>query len=162
MALKIFMINPKKNLSKSGFTLIELMIVLVVIAVVASIATMSGLAARVRANEGSAQVSLKTIAIGAEMYLNNFGAYPSNLASFGADYVPSDLMSGQKSGYLFELRTGGGSATYTATTVPMNINYTGVRSYCINNLNAISVYTNAPALTADGTNCPPGGALLSA
>lgn len=151
----------KKNHANCGFTLVELMIVLVVIAVVASIATMSGLAARVRANEGNAQASLKTISVGCEMYLNSNGIYPSNLATLGSDYIPSSLVTGQKSGYSFELKTGTGSATFTATGVPITINTTGVKSYCINNLNVIYVYTNAPALSGDGTNCPSGGNLLS-
>ena len=146
---------------KSGFTLIELMIVLVVIAIIASVATMSGLAARVRTNEGSAQASLKTIAVGAEMYQTNFGSYPSDLITMGSDYVPSDVAAGQKSGYAFELRTANSGATFSVTAVPISINYTGVKSYCINNLNAVLVYSNAPALTADGTSCPSGGNPLS-
>lgn len=152
--------NRRKTLNL-GFTLIELMIVLVVIAVVASIATMSGLAARVRANESNAQASLKTISVGAEMYLNNNATYPSDLATLGSNYIPSDLVTGQKAGYSFSLKTGNAGATFTVTAVPVSINYTGVKSYCINNLNAILVYTSAPALTGDGTNCPAGGNPLS-
>ncbi len=155
------MIPDQNKSSEFGFTLVELMIVLAVIAVVASIATMSGLAARVRANESIAQASLKTISVGAEMFLNNAPVYPSNLATLGSNYIPSDLVTGQKSGYSFELKTGNSGATFTATAVPVSINYTGVKSYCISNLNAIYVYTNAPALSADGTNCPAGGNILS-
>lgn len=150
-----------KNKSNSGFTMIELMIVLVVIAVVASIATMSALAARVRANESNAQSALKTISVGSEMYLNNNATYPADLTTLGSNYIPSDLVTGQKSGYVFELKTANAGATFTATAVPISINYTGVKSYCINNLNAILVYTAAPALSADGTNCPAGGNPLS-
>ena len=154
--------TPDKNKSSEfGFTLVELMIVLVIIAVVASIATMSGLAARVRANESNAQASLKAISVGAEMYLNNNVTYPANLATLGTNYIPSDLVTAQKSGYSFELKTGNVGATFTVTGVPISINYTGVKSYCINNLNSINVYTSAPALSADGTNCPTGGNPLS-
>lgn len=151
----------KKSRATSGFTLVELMVVLVVVAIVASIATMSGLAARVRANEGNAQASLKAISVGCEMYLNSNSIYPGNLATLGSDYIPSSLVTGQKSGYSFELKTAVGSATFTATAVPITMNSTGVKSYCINNLNVIYVYTNAPALAGDGTNCPAGGNLLS-
>ncbi len=153
------MIRKKRN---SGFTLVELMIVLVVIAIVASIATMSGLAARVRTNEGSVLASLKTISVGAEMYLNNSTSYPADLLTLGSDYIPSDLVTGRKSGYTFELSTANSGATFTVSAVPISMNYTGVKSYCINNLNAIYVYQNAPALSADGTNCPSGGNILSA
>src|SRR3989338_9458442 len=141
MASKMNMNLKNKN---SGFTMIELMIVLVVLAIVASVAMMSGLAARVRANEGNAQAALKTIAAGSEMYLNNQGIYASNLATLGSDYIPSDLVAGQKSGYTFELKTANAGATFTATAVPVSMSYTGVRSFCINNLNAINVYTSQP------------------
>ncbi|GEM_PF-4051472 len=155
------MINLKTMHTNAGFTLVELMIVLVVIAVIASVSTMSGLAARVRANEGNAQASLRTISVGSEMYLNTNSTYPSDLTTLGTNYIPSDLVAGQKSGYTFNLKTANSGSTFTATAVPVSINYTGVKSYCINNLNAIYVYVSAPALSGDGSNCPSGGNTLS-
>ncbi len=146
---------------KRGFTLVELMIVLVVIAIVAAISTMSVLAARVQANEGQAKAALKAISSAVEMYRNTQGNYPDSLATLGSNYIGPDLVAGQKSGYAFELKSGNVGATFSCTAVPISQNYTGVKSYCINVLNMIQVYASAPALSADGNNCPSGGTALS-
>src|SRR3989338_964543 len=136
--------------SSSGFTLVELMIVLVVVAVIASIASMSALAARVQANEGNAKASLKSIASAVEMYRNTEGTYPADLTTLGTDYIGSDLVAGEKSGYSLQIKTANQGATFTCTAVPVSASYTGVKSYCINVLNTIYVYENAPALAGDG------------
>ena len=145
---------------KRGFTLVELMIVLIVIAIVAAISTMSALAARVQANEGQAKAALKAIASAVEMYQTTQGSYPESLSTLGTNYIGPDLVAGQKSGYTFELKSGNQGATFTCTAVPIRQNYTGVKSYCINVLNAIQVYASAPALSADGDSCPSGGTAL--
>ena len=154
-------LTPKNCRKEHGFTLVELMIVLVVIAIVASIATMSGLAARVRANEGTALGSLKAISGASEIYRNTIGSYPENLSKLSPEYIAQDVGSGQKGGYVLELKSANQGATFTCTAVPMSQHYTGVKSYCINALNAIQVYQDAPALSADGVNCPSGGTSLS-
>ena len=145
----------------SGFTLVELLIVLMIIAIVASIAAMSSLAARVQANEGQAKAALKALLSAAEMYRNTQGAYPDSLTTLGSDYIGPDLVAGQKSGYAFALKTANQGATFTCTAVPVSMNYTGVKSYCINVLNSIQVYANTPNLSADGNTCPSGGSALS-
>ena len=152
--------TPRSPHKEYGFTLVELMIVLIVIAIVVSIATMSGLAARVRANEGTALGSLKAISSASEIYRNTNGAYPEDLSKLSPDYIAQDLGSGQKGGYALELKSANLGATFTCTAVPISQNYTGNKSYCINVLNAVQVYQNAPALSADGVNCPSGGTPL--
>ena len=146
---------------QSGFTLVELLIVLVIIAIVASIAAVSSLAARVQANEGLAKAALKAIASAVEMYRNTQGVYPDSLTTLGSDYIGPDLVAGQKSGYAFALKPGNQGATFTCTAVPVSVNYTGVKSYCINVLNSVQVYPNTPNLSADGSACPFGGSTLS-
>ncbi|MBI1978405.1 MAG: prepilin-type N-terminal cleavage/methylation domain-containing protein [Candidatus Omnitrophica bacterium] len=146
---------------QKGFTLVELMIVLVIIAIVASVAAMSALAARVRANEANAISALKAVASASEMYQSVQSSYPNNLSVLGPDYLAQDLASGQKSGYSFTLTSGNQGATYTCVAVPITLNYTGVKSYCISLLNAIHAYQNAPALSADGSACPSGGTIMS-
>lgn len=154
------LITPKLS-ERRGFTLVELMIVLIVIAIVATISSMSALAARVQGNEGQAKAALKVIASAVEMYRNTQGSYPDSLSTLGANYIASDLAAGQKSGYAFELKSGNAGATFSCTAVPISQNYTGIKSYCINVLNTIQVYASAPALSADGNNCPSGGTALS-
>lgn len=145
-----------------AFTLIELLIVLVVVSVVVAIATMSALAARVQANEGQAKSALKAVASGAEMYRNTQGVYANDLSTMGSDYLPPDIVAGQKAGYSFAFKSGNQGATFTCTAVPVSQYYTGVKSYCISVLNAIYVYDNSPSLAADGDTCPSGGSILSA
>ena len=161
----MFKISDKNLLrqvrNQRGFTLVELLIVLVIIAIVASISTMSALAARVQANEGNAKAALKAILSAVEMYRNAQGTYPDSLTTLGTNYIGSDLVAGQKSGYAFELKSGNSGATFSCTAVPINLNYTGVKSYCITVLNTVQVYSSAPALSADGSNCPSGGTTLS-
>ena len=151
----------QKSQNQKGFTLVELLIVLVIIAIVASIAAMSALAARVQANEGQAKAALKAITSAVEMYRNTQGVYPDSLTILGSDYIGPDLVAGQKSGYVFAVKSANQGATFTCTAVPVSVNYTGVKSYCINVLNAVQVYTGAPNLSADGNVCPSGGTALS-
>ena len=154
-----FMVQKSQN--QKGFTLVELLIVLVIIAIVAAIASMSALAARVQANEGQAKAALKAITSAVEMYRNTQGVYPDSLTILGSDYIGPDLVAGQKSGYAFSVKSANQGATFTCTAVPISVNYTGVKSYCINVLNAVQVYTAAPNLSADGNVCPSGGTALS-
>lgn len=144
-----------------GFTLVELLIVLVIIAIVASIAAMSSLAARVQANEGQAKAALKAILSASEMYRNTVGVYPDSMTTLGSDYIGPDLVAGQKSGYTFTFKSANQGATFTCTAAPVSMNYTGVKSYCINVLNSVQVYANTPNLSADGNTCPSGGSALS-
>ena len=151
----------KKQRKEEGFTLVELLIVLVIIGIVAAIATVSALSTRVRANESQAQASLKALASAVEIYHNTQGVYPDSLSMLGTSYIGSDLVAGQKAGYNFELESSNQGSTYTCTAVPVSQHYTGIRSFCINVLNAIQVYPDAPALSADGNNCPSGGTALT-
>ena len=150
----------RKQIDRKGFTLIELLIVLVIIAIVAAIATMSSLAARVQANEGQAKAALKALASAVEIYRNTQGTYPDSLDTLGVSYIGADLVAGQKAGYAYELKSANQGATYSCTAVPITPNYTGVKSYCINVLNAIDVYTTS-SISADGSDCPSGGVKLS-
>lgn len=147
-------------MSKKGFTLIELIIVIVVIGIVVSISVSSLLAARVRANEGGAQGALRGLQSAAIAYRTNYGAYPVSLAAMGSSYLGGGLESGQSAGYSFELRQGSGGESYTCTAVPRSSNFTGVRSFCNDAYNVIYSYDSSN-ITANGVNCPPGGTILT-
>lgn len=150
-----------RNKSQKGFTLVELLIVLVIISIIAAISTVSALSMRLNANEGLAKSSLKTIASACESYASANTLYPSTLRALGIDYLPSDLVDGQKSGYKFVLASGNGGYTFTAYANPVSRNFSGVKSYCITNMNAISVYNTGNDIAADGIICPTGGSTLN-
>lgn len=74
------MINPVGNARKSGFTIVELLIVIVVIAIltVIGVVTYNGIISR--AQETSVQHDMKNIAKQLEIYKVEIGRYPTSTA----------------------------------------------------------------------------------
>jgi prepilin-type N-terminal cleavage/methylation domain-containing protein len=124
---------------QSGFSLIELLIVVVIILVIAAIAIPSLLKSRIAANEASAVGSLRTL-VTSEM------AYATSRPDTGftdlaglraAGWIDSLLGGGRKSGYTITAvaANGGGSAegqkdTFFVEAHPNSVGATGLRSFC--------------------------------
>ena len=101
----------------SGFTLLELMIVVAVIAIIVAIAIPNFIRSRMSANESSAIASMRTISSVIEQYRIRFQTYPDALANLSATgYIDERLGSGAKAGYSF--RYAGSPSSYRVLADP--------------------------------------------
>jgi type IV pilus assembly protein PilA len=152
------------SMNKSGFTLIELMIVIAIIAIIAAIAIPNLLRASIAANEASAVSTLRTIVTAEKQFaasganvVNNVSQYGS-LTSLGNVSPPFlDQLLGQadavKSGYQFSLALTTGSATsFEVTGLPVR-SRSGSRTFFVD---SSGVLTYLPGTTdAPDSDSPP-------
>ncbi|HMF76356.1 MAG TPA: prepilin-type N-terminal cleavage/methylation domain-containing protein [Bryobacteraceae bacterium] len=131
-------IRPRKN--QSGFSLIELLIVIAIILIILSIALPQMGKARMHAQEMAALKTVNTVNTTQVQYYSQFGKYAISLAQLGppvgagtqegpeaAGLIPASLASGSSSGYVFTI-----TATptgYALTAVPKTFGSTGRRTF---------------------------------
>jgi len=153
----------------TGFTLIELIIVVAIISVIAAIATPGLLRARMTANEASAIGSMKSIASAQIAYSSSCGrgGFAPTLVVLGTPapgtavgFISPDLsqvVSPIKSGYSFTVANGAGAGAgptdcnggatitvYYATATPLSFGISGGRSFAAN-IDSIVWQVNAAA-----------------
>jgi len=157
---------------QKGFSLIELLIVVAIILIIAAIAIPNLLRARIAANESSAVASVRTLNTAQISYNSVYPTvgFAANLAHLAGTctgtvipatnascLIDSQLATGTKSGYSFVMTGGTGtpSATYLQYANPLNVNTTGVRSFC-SVADAVVRYTNTGTAmtTCAGTETP--------
>jgi type IV pilus assembly protein PilA len=163
--------------ASSGFSLIELLIVVAIILIIAAIAIPNFLRARMAANEAAAASNLRAITTASVTYSTTYGnGYPPSLAALGtassgiascdaADLVDPNLTATpyQKSGYVFGYTgsnptaqaAGCGSPgfnAYLVTATPVTTGMTGTRSFCSDEPAEI-FYDITGATTASETAC---------
>jgi prepilin-type N-terminal cleavage/methylation domain-containing protein len=124
-------------MKKTGFTLIELMIVVAIIAIIAAIAIPNLLRSQMSANEASAIGSLRTIVTAETQFLSSGSAISNNVPQYGTlnalftavppfiDMVLGSATTPTKSGYSFIFAVGSSTA---APSFTCNANASTARS----------------------------------
>ena len=172
----------KKHVGReSGFSLIELLIVVAIILIVAAMAVPNFLRARMAANEASAASALKLVGVANVGYAASYGqGYAGNLAQLGppgggcasissacADFLDS-MLSGVapasatpvKSGYRFTYYAQNDPPTpaspnnsYAVVATPVNPGNTGQSTFCFDNKISISKDSAGTITAADQSGC---------
>lgn len=151
----------------SGFTLIELMIVVAIIAIIAAIAIPNLLRSRMSANEASASGCMRTISTGQVAFQtaafvdsdgNGQGDYGTLAQLADPDgggatppFVDTVLGSGNKEGYIYTVAVTLGAAavtpSYTCTAAPSAAGRTGYRQYFVDETGVIRFTSDGSAVS---------------
>ena len=141
--------------SRTGFTLVEIMIVVAIVSLLATLAVSSALRARHNANEMAAVAACRTIATGCQTFYANAipHAYPTGLPDLvlpaaSPPYIDSVLASGTKQGYVFTY-TFIDAESFTLNADPNNLGKTGTRHFFVNESGIIRVNSDTQASLAD-------------
>ena len=124
---------------ESGFTLVELLIVMSVILIIITLAIPSYEKVHIKANETSAMASVRMLNSMETEYNSSFPAhgFACSLATLGGK-IPDDLASGSNAGYNFTISNCQKNTvnnvdqynSYNITATPVSVGKSGQRTFC--------------------------------
>jgi type IV pilus assembly protein PilA len=164
----VALMTKRQTKRQSGFSLIELLIVVAIILIISSIALPNLLSARMSANEASAVQSLRAVQSAETLYATTYPAigYSATLAGLGgagggsclasstqACLIDPILASGLKSGYIITWNGDGltPSVSYTINADPIVRGSSGRRSFFTDYPGVIRYNQLGPATASDPT-----------
>lgn len=156
----------RRRPGQSGFSAIELIVVVAIILVIAAIALPNLFGARKKANQASAVASIKAIQTAESVYQNSYPAqgYSANLINLGSNGSTCEtlsstnaclldpvLSSGSKDGYLFDLLGDGNipDQAYTLSATPQS-SAAGDCTFSADQSGLISTASNLPVQGRSG------------
>jgi type IV pilus assembly protein PilA len=158
--------NPKvRSRTASGFSLIELLVVVAVTMIIAAIAIPNFIRSRMRSNEASAAQSLRNISTAQLVYSTIYGiGFANSMTKLSGNGVVVDqnnaglidqvLAAGLKSGYVFTFSPGttdsqGNVVTYSVTADPQIPGSSGDRHFYTDQTSVIRFNPSVPAGPTD-------------